>query len=322
MSQVTGGLFTAMDFSLFHHFIVSTSSYLGNDSDTPLPWKTGIPSIAPHHPYLLHEMLAVAAIHLHRSHPNDGKDYQRIAQDHQALALSQFRVALSSRDADEEASALLACSALMANYYFAAFDDPASLLFNTEELGPPEWILPIRGCAAIVGHFRDPLRAGSMGPVLNTYGPFWNNAILSPNGSESDLQIQVLQTKLTNLTLGDVNQDIYGSALRILRRCFMVSEQGGDTSLKTAAMTFPSLVSDEFLEEMCRRKRPAALVIISFWCVLLNRLDRKYWLRGDSVPRAILGVIKSHLPPDFLDLIQWPIREIGFDDSEVGGGEA
>lgn len=124
-------------------------------------------------------MLAVAAIHLHRLHPNDPENYQRIAQDHQARTLGQFRIALSSQNADKEASALFACSALIPNYYFAAFDDPASLLFNADPLGPPEWILPIRGCAALVGEFNNPLRASSIGPVLEAYGPFWKTAILS-----------------------------------------------------------------------------------------------------------------------------------------------
>ncbi|KAM5375392.1 hypothetical protein ACJZ2D_005953 [Fusarium nematophilum] len=261
-------------------------------------------------------MLAVAAIHLHRLHPNDPANYQRVAQDHQARALSRFRVALASQGADKDASALFACSALISNYYFAAFDDPASLLFNTDPPGPPEWILPIRGCAALVGQFKDPLRASSMGPVLNTYGPFWKNAILPLEGCESDCQIQLLQTKLPVLMLDVVDRDMYDSALGILRRCFIISEQGGDATCKTAAMTFPSLVSNEFLKDMSCRKRPASLVIMAFWCVLLNRVDRKYWLRGDSVPRAILGVIKSHLAPEFLDLIQWPIQEVGLGSDE------
>lgn len=89
----------------------------------------------------------------------------------------------------------------------------------------------------------------------------------------------------------NVDWGIYDSALAILRRCFVISEQGNDTSRKTAAMTFPSLVSNDFLEEMSQKKHPAALVIMSFWCVLLNRLDPKYWLRDDSVPQAILALL-------------------------------
>ncbi|KAH6867191.1 hypothetical protein B0T10DRAFT_502562 [Thelonectria olida] len=307
--------FTPTDFTLFYHFITSTAGCLNNEPDTSFPWKTSIPSIAPRHPYLLHEVLAVAAIHLHQLHPDNPANYQRIAQDHQARALRQFRAALSSRNADKEAPALFACSALISNYYFAAFDDPALLLFNNDPPGPPEWMLPIRGCAAVVGQFKGPLQASPMGAVMNTYGLTWKNALPPSGGCESDHQIQLLQTRLLALTLGG-SQAIYGPALQILRKCFIISEQGTNMSRKIAAMTFPSIVSNEFIEDMTLQKRPAALAIMSFWCVLLNRLDRKYWLRSDSVPQAILGVIKSYLPPEFLELIRWPVHEIGLATNE------
>jgi hypothetical protein len=309
--------FNITDFALFHHFVTSTSNAMSNEPEISFPWKTTIPGIAPQHPYLLHEILAVAAIHLQYLHPDDPTDYQLLAREHQARALSGFRDALTSQSADQEAPALLACSALIVHYYFTDAKDPASMLFNEDPPGPPHWMFPIRGCGVLIGLLADTLHSGPMGAMLDSYKSPWHGDITPFPfvACPSDDQIQLLDKRLQSLTAPE-EQATYAPAMEELRRCFTISEEGGPISHKNAAFAFPSNVSSDFLEAMAVQKRPYALVLMGFWCVLLNRIDRKWWFRNDSIVKDMLQLIRSLLPPNYAELIDWPIKELGLNSTD------
>ncbi|KAJ3539924.1 hypothetical protein NM208_g5285 [Fusarium decemcellulare] len=256
-------------------------------------------------------MLAVAAIHLHVSQPDPG-DYRRLAQDHHSQALAYFRAALSSPSAGNEALALFACSALMSTYYFAAFDDPSCLLFSSDSLMLPEWMLPVRGCAAVLCQFRDQLGKTDMEDLLKAYSRFWTDTPLHREECVWDSPLSTLQLRLRAL-VGHNSHALHEPALQLLRRCFVLSDQNpGLSSKAVAAMTFPSIVSVDFLEAVSKQKSPAALAIMAFWCVLLSKVEDKYWLREENVPRVILRVIISHVEDEYLDLIDWPLEVLGF----------
>ncbi|KAL0942078.1 uncharacterized protein CTRU02_204841 [Colletotrichum truncatum] len=316
---VASDTYVASDFVLFNHFITSTSLCLSlrSQNEAIFPWKTALPTLAPMYPYLLHEVLAVAAIHLHHLHPDDPANYLRIACDHQAKALRQFRDALSPQHAEHQAHALFACSALMSNYYFAAFDDPASLLFNQDPSGPPAWILPIRGCSTLVRQLKNRMFDNSSWTALIGSLSSWSDTAPSHEMLESDREIQSLESRLDELSPCEGQLSLYNEDFQLLKRCFRISKKAEDGSSKIAAMIFAATVSDEFLHDMSERKRPEALAIMAFWCVLLSRLDPKCWLRNESVPQTILSVIESHLSADYLECIQWAVRQIRSSSTKV-----
>lgn len=268
--------------------------------------------MAPRYPYLLHEILALAAIHLRCLRPDDAVDYQQVAREHHNTALSGFRDALGSPNGLAEAPALFACSALIVNFYFTDAKDPASLLFRHDPPGPPDWMFPIRGCKALLQQFPGGLRSGPMGDMLKSYmGPWPHGVEPFPFvASESDEQVQLLGKRLSELVSPD-ELAIAAPIVFELRRSFTISEQGRGIARKSAALAFPANLPAEFLDELSVRKRPYALVIMAFWCVLLNRIERKWWLRGGCIVKDMLGVIESVIPPEYKALIQWPIDEVG-----------
>ncbi|EQB53215.1 hypothetical protein CGLO_07095 [Colletotrichum gloeosporioides Cg-14] len=305
--------FEASDFALFNHFLTTTLPCLALKNEALLmSWKSDLPNLAPKFPYLLHEVLAVSAIHLHHLNPGSLINYQRVAWGHQAKAFSQFRDALSPEVAAHQVHALFACSALMSNYYFASFEDPSSLLFTSDPPGPPEWIFPVRGCATLVRQLRGPLEASTSWTTLQSSLDTLSGSPPSPEGPEWEPELQSMEAKLSALSLSPSkdSRPLYEEDCHLLRKCFKIAGKAGDASCKVSAMMFGGAVSDEFLKDMTECKRPETLVMMAFWCVLISRVNQRHWLRSESVPEAILGVIERHLPPEYLELIRWPAQQI------------
>ncbi|KAL3298819.1 integral membrane protein [Colletotrichum asianum] len=302
--------FEASDFALFNHFLTTTLPCLALKNEALLmSWKSDLPNLAPKFPYLLHEVLAVSAIHLHHLNPSSSINYQRVAWGHQAKAFSQFRDALSPEVAAHQVHALFACSALMSNSYFASFEDPSLLLFNSDPPGPPEWIFPVRGCATLVRQLRGPLEASTSWTALQSSLDTWSVSPPSPEGPEWEPELQSMEAKLSVLSHGTDPRPLYED-FQLLRECFKIAGKAGDASCKVSAMMFGGAASEEFLKNLTERKRPETLVMMAFWCVLISRVNQRHWLRSDSVPEAILGVIEAHLPPEYLELIRWPAQQI------------
>lgn len=303
--------FEASDFALFNHFLTTTLPCLALKNEALLmSWKSDLPNLAPKFPYLLHEVLAVSAIHLHHLNPSSSINYQRVAWGHQAKAFSQFRDALSPEVAAHQVHALFACSALMSNYYFASFEDPSSLLFNSDPPGPPEWIFPVRGCATLVHQLRGPLEASTSWTALQSSLDTWSVSPPSPEGPEWEPELQSMEAKLRALSHGTDSKTLYEDDFQLLKKCFKIAGKAGDASCKVSAMMFGGAASEGFLKDMTERKRPETLVMMAFWCVLISRVNQRHWLRSGSVPEAILGVIEAHLPREYLELIRWPAQQI------------
>ena len=297
-SEELDDTFNIEDFALFHHFTSVTAHIIANDNAESSPWKNTVPALATDYPYLLRAILAVAAVHLSLLNP-DKAHYRRLAAEHQAKSISLFKTALGNHSPDI-AAPLFATSALYATYYFATSRDPASLLFTTDPPGPPVWVLPSRGCAAIFLQHEGDLTDGPLGGMLKGYLEMKPKAGPNP----SDIHLTTLQDRLK---VPPEEQSAVSSALKELRACFAISDGGDAVRRKVGTLRFTSAVQFEFLE-MVGQKRQPALVIMAFWCVLLHRLDSRWWLHRPALAQEVLDVIIPLLDAESLELIQWPIQ--------------
>lgn len=83
-----------LDKLLFHHYVNSTSWSIAH-SNTEHMWQATVLELASQHPFLLHGILAVAALHLaHNQLANN--DLVIRASHHQSIAMPLFRTAISN----------------------------------------------------------------------------------------------------------------------------------------------------------------------------------------------------------------------------------
>lgn len=308
--------FTLADVKLFYRFTTTTCRYVANPQESS-PWLDKIPALATEHPFLMHELMALAAVDLSNvpgTDPAAVAAYESLARRHHAQALAGLMPAITSQRA-ELVAPVWSCNSLLAPYYFATTTDPASLLFTTDPPGPAEWMLPLRGAVTLFKTHYDALFRGPIGDHLRPYRDIAFEAKRdSQRGNPSEVHVLRLVDELRRH--GDImmaeERDAMTRTLEILRECFVMSDRGDEIGQKTASLTFCASVPGAFFELLGRKKR-AALVVMTFWCLLLHRADQgRWWVHVNfKKVRDLLGYIVGFLDPEARKFVRWPVEEMG-----------
>lgn len=272
------------------------------------------------HRFLLHQIMALAAVDMSRDVAQSqysSTAYLEIAQHHHAKALAGLMPAITANTPDLVAP-VWACNSLFVPYYFSTTADVASLLFTPEpHPGPAEWMLPLRGGVTIWKSNEKVLLDGEMGMHLKPYQQNLQEgmALVEPstNPSEASVMQMIGQLQLHGgMTVDrDDERRVMTETFRILRHCFRVSDRDDALAKKTASLTFCAVAPREFFE-MLGRKRKGPLVVMAFWCVLLQRAEKGNWwmsFKGDIL-REMIDFITELLGPEGRELISWPLEQI------------
>ena len=85
--------------------------------------------------------------------------------------------------------------------------------------------------------------------------------------------------------------------------------QPGSNCSVASIICFPKQDSGKFAQ-LVKRRQPQALIILAYYCVLLDILDSRWWIQGWStrVMRDILG----SLDQQWRHWIEWPVQTILF----------
>lgn len=317
-------VFTLTDIQLFHRFTSVTCHYLANPNRSS-PWLDEIPAMSTKHPFLLHEILALAAIDLSRNSAQSQSalttstttSYLELARRHHAKALAGLMPAITSNSAALVAP-VWACNSLFVPYYFATAADTLSLLCTPEpHPGPAEWMLPLRGGVTIWRSNEAALLGGAMGPHLRPYQQnLQEEAHAEPYKNPSDAVLLRMIGQL-QLAGGAAEADegeerrVMTETFRVLRHCFRISDRDDALAKKTASLTFCATVPKEFFV-MLAGKRTRPLVVMAFWCVLLHRAEEGNWWMSFKSDRLkdMLDLIDEILGLEGRELIVWPLEQI------------
>lgn len=296
------------------------------------PWLDAIPTMALDHPFLLHELMAVAAVDLASASATTSADesrtYLELARRHHARSLAGLTPAITSRRADL-VQPVWACNSLFVPYYFATTSDAASLLFTTDPPGPAEWMLPLRGGVTLFRTHEAALLSGPVGVHLRPYRDRCREVEIGKGGgdedgkrdaetrrsraSEASLERVIARLQRSEyLSLAEEERLAVTGAFPLLRECFAISDRGDAMGRKTAALTFCAMAPGAFFASLGRRT-PAALVVMALWCLLLHRAEQgRWWLHVNfKEVSELLGCLYSLLGSEARDLISWPVEEIG-----------
>ncbi|EMC99938.1 hypothetical protein BAUCODRAFT_356585 [Baudoinia panamericana UAMH 10762] len=99
------------DMELMHHYgnVIREEPFASGPQVAHL-WQDTVPQEAFKHPFLLHALLALSALNLAHHHDVDAARYLRLADKHQAIAISGFRNALAGEITLHISAALFACA--------------------------------------------------------------------------------------------------------------------------------------------------------------------------------------------------------------------
>ena len=255
-----------------HQFTAVTWSSLPRSLEHRGIWQLEAPRLAVKHPFLMHQLLAVAAFHMACLYPEDRKRRRLQASEHQDRAIQGLRVVLPTID-DASCHAIFLAACLLCMSAFAAFSEKVG--HNT----PPsiddliEAFLLTRGMHGIVKRYEDAI---ARGPISDMLYPRLAS-------SQTPLLASVV-SELSSLEMPEGVEPAVGrvcleAAASLIEWIEHSSDRGPGAEL-TTALAWPISVSDEFIDLMRRRHRAAIRVLLGYYRILDSAGSENWYIEG------------------------------------------
>ncbi|RYP78453.1 hypothetical protein DL771_000638 [Monosporascus sp. 5C6A] len=300
------GWVTALDLELLHHYTVSTCFTLSTQQMTRDFWRVNLPQMGFSHPYILRGVLSLAALHLSRSRAS-----QRDILIEQAIihhnASTSLALPLITNMEPEIALPLSFFSTLTFYIAFAMPKQPGILVDGTDSV-VPEWFFLLRGHRSIRAANRHVIESSSLnmmyhgGKLMNE---IWESQYVEHDG------LRELQDKIRSHVYDQQKVGILLGASDALKRSFhLFRDSGEDDDSRVRSMTMWLFKVDDAFVTLLRHGDREALCVLAFLCVLLERLDNRWWMKGWGI--HLIKRIYSVLDEGYRLWIRWPVEEIGW----------
>lgn len=324
--------FNHLDLELIHYYSTQTYMTLTSKLEAHLVWRDVIFKQGLKHNFLLHALMATAALHKATNHAEDSDThaaYVKVAFSYQNAALAGYIPALSN-PSEDNAVALFILSALLTIWLFGSKKLPEALnsvtLANQPNLlhqvmkpGPDnepadflEILTLVQGINAVVKQTVHWLYGGDIGPLLT---PPQDNE-LPPNPPDIEASFQKIQYRIDNMRALQPGlsesalrerSDIYHERLNALRQVSRVR-----TLLQHDQQIFAwPVTSDPPFIELIKQREPVAIALFVHWAACFKCLDYQWWAKGWSF--RLVKEAASVLDESWADVVAWPRKEVGLE---------
>ncbi|KFY18830.1 hypothetical protein V493_08315 [Pseudogymnoascus sp. VKM F-4281 (FW-2241)] len=296
------------DSTLLHHYITCTSLSLATDTRTKTMWQVKLPHIASQFPFLMHGILACAALHLAYLDPGQERELMIRGRIHQDRAMPLFRTAIASPNNDN-CDAVFAFSHLLVIYSFAADrEDEQLFLVESNALDVlPSWLYFIRSGCSMLCDVWEQLESGPVGSLISA----WEIPITFSEAEQWPPMDSLLSAVPSQGSEDSWSEDIckiYRDAATELGVAFSCTQDpsAGFTAWD-ALRIWPMRISDAYLN-LLSQQHPCALILVAHYCILLQRLDSHWYFEGRA--KRLLLTIMSCLDRRWHHTVEWPLAEI------------
>ncbi|KAI9048158.1 hypothetical protein LZ554_007953 [Drepanopeziza brunnea f. sp. 'monogermtubi'] len=303
----------SLELKLLHHYTTLTSQTFSDTEEQVKVWQMDIPMIAYDSQHLMDAMLAVSALHLRSTYPDD-HSLMRASHGYMASSIAQYSNLLRQGLSKLNAEALFSTSALI------AFQALASRRFDAQTDGvytlPLAWFHSFQGVKTIVLSSWQWLRTSNrIHPIINS-----QPALFLDSDPERRLffapLLQGLEEQLDNLPVlaRAETKQAYEHAVSYLNWAHK-------KPVRNRILGFAATVSRQFVDLMAGRDS-RALVITACFFALTKMVDNVWWLEGVA-KREVNGIF-SLLPRDWWPKMEWALRVANHEgsiDEETWGGE-
>ncbi|KAH7139873.1 hypothetical protein B0J13DRAFT_68422 [Dactylonectria estremocensis] len=249
-------------------------------------------------PYLMHQILAVSALHLCTKAVEPRAFYREYATGLQNRALSLF---------NESNPVLEVTPANCVPMFLFSTLVSGQLLFDTlhfERNGLENFIdrfthcLSVcRGVLAVIDECKHLLQDTELGPLLDA------QSIMQPmktSGSECDGLLDLIQTA----DVSGSTRKTYRDQVLYLQRAFNAQGEASGRKVRLPAIfAWVILVTPDYIQ-LLRQRQPISLVILAHYAVLLHR-GRGLWAFGDG-GAFLIESIRDNLGPSWHEALNFP----------------
>lgn len=300
------------DLELMYHYSRVAPSFLASSESLINMWSHDVPRIAfaDKSGCAIHAILAVSSLHLAlvESHNRTSRVITATAHYDQAVRTMGAMVPHICKDSCE---ALFISSSLIVVFATASPLIPGNAIEN-DPWSMPEWIPLIRGVYSILREVWEWVESGCLGPMLKV--KFYERTGVSSDEIEA---LNALYRLCTDTTESDPDEikdtevsSTYFGAIHKLHKSFVsCTEPGKQFNTTSLIFLWPICVSDKYVS-LLKERRPRALVIFAYYCVLLKRMELHWWVGGRAeyelgrIERSIRDLEK------WKKWLEWPAKMV------------
>lgn len=308
--------FTILDMELLHYYTMyGVSDFVDFASGQEL-FRTTVVELAFQFPFLMHEILALAALQLSHTRPPKAAYYHGASTTHLTTALQLFQSAISDLT-PENCQACFAFTTIMFTFAWTSQDSnlPNHLFFgpdcSEDESTFPhsQWVRLYRGSHIILKNSWEDLFRGPFKVLLDPWIDFDNDYIppLDPVDNLHVSSISSAWASTSPCSLPLEQRQKLDRALDMLKRIFGLLRTPNAPSPLSVVMSWFSSISDE-VEAMMGRKVQEALLLVAYYCVCIHRVSHVSWMSGKG--KNLLKTTLDVLGPGWEKWTAWPIEMV------------
>ena len=297
---------TALDIlqlRLLHHYITVTAHTLAADPGAHGVYATVVPQTAFEYPFLLHVILALAALHLSRLQDSgsDAVEYALIGGRYHDAALANFQATI--RDIDESNfKAVLMFAGVLFPYSCASSVNSSHDVDHTFDSLLSNFSLT-RRVRPMVTSFYNAMKASILEKLIPNDIRDIDWLTQEPPVKTELVQLRKFAEVVHHLYPPDI-VDAYGHAIHILVLTFEAAEKSYEPPSDALLKIWIHFVSDRYVELLSERQ-PGSLIIYAHYAVLLRKSSVRYWYLA-GVAEQILQVAEALVPSEWSSWLDWP----------------
>lgn len=212
----------------------------------------------------------------------------------------------------QNCDACFAFSTFILIHAWASSDRRGDLFFrkssdNIDGDGTVEWLSLLRGVNSLLRYHYNWILQG---PLRTLLYPGDQNVTVVETSLEDSAKFVTLERSwdAASTTFGVGEVDSLNKTLDCLKEIYGVMSSP-DISLDTAAavLSWPVRVPETYFQ-MLNSRHPQALILLAHYCLLLNKIDNYWWMRG--VSRHLLQTVHGTLGKKWESWIAWPLQDL------------
>ena len=304
------------DLQLLTHWTFTASLSFGYKVGDEVAWQKDITQMASRHPFLMHAILAISALSMARSvSVSESQHYLLAAAHHQSKTFPSYRQIINDVEQnmnEENSHAVIATASLISVYSLYSLGSPGL----PDSIGQGrctlnevcEWLSLIRGARGIMLYRWDWTANGPMSFCLRE-GPTEIDLSYGPEDTHLASLDGVFASWEPSPETQSSEIEAYQATLMLLRETFAaLAQRQPGVGPKVALLVWVEKFPQRYLE-LLGEQRPAALILLAHYCVMLQRCGARYWYAEGAAER-IMSMVYHALEQKWRHWIAWPFEEI------------
>ncbi|RMZ46620.1 hypothetical protein CA14_008211 [Aspergillus flavus] len=300
-------LFDMVDMALLHHWTLQTSPEIFKDATVDHVWQKTVPRIAVEHPFVMHSLLCLAALHKASLEARCQAELTLVAASHYDKAIGWFREALTCID-QRNCHAVFAMAIMNTFYVFKNSGGAVGDIVSTATSRRPgflsiDWVFVARGIGTVL---ESTLECVQTGPLSSLFS-IGNWETVDPAFESSSADTALLS--LRQIWRGESDEAVYDQTLLELRRA---PAHRTDMRYWSGPFKWLHVIPSMYLLRLNQRQ-PTALVIFAYFGALVHNLDSLWWAKGCG--KRIVQEVVEVIGPYWDNFLEWPQLEVGLQTS-------